>query len=61
MAFDPVLLIMQPRLIDEAIDEYQVNESAAKMIQIYKDLDKKFKKYDTEKIYSCIYVFFEYM
>jgi len=38
------------KLIDEAIDEYQVNEGTKQMIQIYKDLDKKFKNYDSDKI-----------
>ena len=38
------------KLIDEAIDEYQLNEGTNQMTQIYKDLDKKFPKFNHTKI-----------
>ena len=44
MAFDPVLMIMQPRQIDESInslkhniDEYDVIEETARYTQLLKD------------------------
>ena len=40
--FNPMI----DNILDEVIDEYQVNEGTNQMIQVYKDLDKKFKKYD---------------
>ena len=37
-------------ILDEVIDEYQINEGTNQMTQVYKDLDKKFKKYDHTRI-----------
>ena len=37
-------------ILDEVIDEHQINESTAQMMKLYKDLDKKFPKYDYKKI-----------
>jgi len=44
--FNPMI----DKILDEVIDEYQINEGTNQMTQIYKDLDKKFKKYDHTRI-----------